>query len=869
MLFRSGIDRERSYFVGNNPAIGIRVDRSQQGDAIDIQHTVETVSKKFEQTLPLGTTVDLIRTRADYIAGRLKMLLENGLTGLGLVVLLLFLFLNARTAFWVAAGIPTAMLAAITVMYFAGITINMISLFALIITLGIVVDDAIVVGEHADHRARMGLEPYEAAESAAKRMALPVFAATLTTIIAFFGLVVIGGRFGDLIADIPFTVVAVLAASLVECFLILPNHMAHSLKHVGNNYWYDWPSRIVNFGFGWFREKIFGPFTRLVISSRYVVLAGAIAILASQVTMVISGKVNWRFFNAPEQSSVTGNFAMVDTATREDTLAMMKTLQKTVEDLAKEYEEKHGKNPVKYLLAEVGGNSGRGLSGTENKSKDLLGGIGIELIDADLRPYSSFAFVGELRDRVPRTALLEQISFRGWRAGPGGDALDIQLFGSSSKVLKEASEDLKNELSKYSQVSALEDNLAYDKDDLILQLTPQGQAIGFTIDGLGAILRSRLNGIEAATYPVGPRSASISVKLPEGELTSDFLDRMLLRAPDGSYVPLADLVSVDRQAGFSTVRRENGIRIVSVTGDVSEDDPKAAQQVMETLESEILPDLASKYQIEWQLAGLSEQEDRFLNEARIGLITCLIGIYLVLTWVFASWTRPIVVMAVIPFGLVGAIWGHYVWDVPLSMFSVVGLLGMTGIIINDSIVLITSIDEYARDRGIVPSIVDAVKDRLRPVVLTTLTTVLGLAPLLYENSSQAQFLRPTVITLVYGLGFGMLLVLLVVPSLVAMQGDLKRFFVALRHGLKFRNLRIRLGFYTTAFFIVAWLSATVGSQILIGDSLVDFSQLGISNFNFGGIASAFLMYLLGVLAILFIFYAVNAITSVKTSRQRG
>ena len=865
----SGIDRERSYFVGNNPAIGIRVDRSQQGDAIDIQHTVETVAKKFEQTLPLGTTVDLIRTRADYIAGRLKMLLENGLTGLGLVVLLLFLFLNARTAFWVAAGIPTAMLAAITVMYFAGITINMISLFALIITLGIVVDDAIVVGEHADHRARMGLEPYEAAESAAKRMALPVFAATLTTIIAFFGLVVIGGRFGDLIADIPFTVVAVLAASLVECFLILPNHMAHSLKHVGNNYWYDWPSRIVNFGFEWFREKIFGPFTRLVISSRYVVLAGAIAILASQVTMVISGKVNWRFFNAPEQSSVTGNFAMVDTATREDTLAMMKTLQKTVEDLAKEYEEKHGNNPVKYLLAEVGGNSGRGLSGTENKSKDLLGGIGIELIDADLRPYSSFAFVGELRDRVPRTALLEQISFRGWRAGPGGDALDIQLFGSSSKVLKEASEDLKNELSKYSQVSALEDNLAYDKDDLILQLTPQGQAIGFTIDGLGAILRSRLNGIEAATYPVGPRSASISVKLPEGELTSDFLDRMLLRAPDGSYVPLADLVSVDRQAGFSTVRRENGIRIVSVTGDVSEDDPKAAQQVMETLESEILPDLASKYQIEWQLAGLSEQEDRFLNEARIGLITCLIGIYLVLTWVFASWTRPIVVMAVIPFGLVGAIWGHYVWDVPLSMFSVVGLLGMTGIIINDSIVLITSIDEYARDRGIVPSIVDAVKDRLRPVVLTTLTTVLGLAPLLYENSSQAQFLRPTVITLVYGLGFGMLLVLLVVPSLVAMQGDLKRFFVALRHGFKFRNLRIRLGFFTTAFFIVAWLSATVGSQILIGDSLVDFSLLGISNFNFGGMYLAFLLYLLGVLAILFIFYAVNAIAAVKTSRQRA
>jgi multidrug efflux pump subunit AcrB len=548
---------------------------------------------------------------------------------------------------------------------------------------------------------------------------------------------------------------------------------------------------------------------------------------------------------------------------------MMKNLQQIVEGLAKEYEEKHGKNPVKYLLAEVGGNSGRGLSGTENKSKDLLGGIGIELIDADLRPYSSFAFVAELRERVPRTALLEQISFRGWRAGPGGDALDIQLFGSSSKVLKEASEDLKNELNKYAILSALEDNLAYDKDDLILQLTPQGQAIGFTIDGLGAVLRNRLNGIEAATYPLGPRSASISVKLPEGELTSDFLDRMLLRASDGSYVPLVDLVSVDRQAGFSTVRRENGIRTVSVTGDISEDDPKAAQQVMDTLESEILPNLASKYQVEWQLAGLSEQEDRFLNEARIGLITCLIGIYLVLTWVFASWTRPLVVMAVIPFGLIGAIWGHYVWEVPLSMFSVVGLLGMTGIIINDSIVLITSIDEYARDRGIVPSIVDAVKDRLRPVVLTTLTTVFGLAPLLYENSSQAQFLRPTVITLVYGLGFGMLLVLLVIPSLVAMQGDLKRFFVAFRQGLKFRNLRIRISFYTAALFIVAWLIATVVSQILLGKSFVDLSLLGISAFNSGGMSSAFMLYILGVLVILFVFYAVNVLTSIRSSRQKA
>ena len=426
----NGIDRERTYFVGTNPAISIRVDRNQQGDAIDIQHKVESIARDLEATLPEGTKLELIRTRAETISSRLNMLLDNGLMGLGLVVTLLFLFLNTRTAFWVAAGIPTAMLTAIALMYAAGITINMISLFALIITLGIVVDDAIVVGEHADSRARSGLPPIVAAETAAQRMFMPVLAATMTTVIAFFGLVAIGGRFGDLIADIPFTVSVVLLASLVECFLILPNHMAHSITNNSQIKWYDRPSYVVNIGFVWFRENIFRPFIKVVIRARYVVLAGTLLVLASQVVLFINGSVTWRFFNAPEQSSVTGNFAMVNSATRADTLAMMKILQTTVDELAVEYEKEHGRNPVKYVLAELGGNSGRGLSGTENKSIDLLGGISIELIDADLRSYSSFSFVGDLQDKIVRHPLLEAISFRGWRSGPGGDALS---FGATQR----------------------------------------------------------------------------------------------------------------------------------------------------------------------------------------------------------------------------------------------------------------------------------------------------------------------------------------------------------------------------------------------------------------------------------------------------
>ena len=853
----NGIDRERTYFVGTDPAISIRVDRNQQGDAIDIQHKVESIARELEATLPEGTKLELIRTRAETISSRLNMLLDNGLVGLGLVVTLLFLFLNTRTAFWVAAGIPTAMLTAIALMYAAGITINMISLFALIITLGIVVDDAIVVGEHADYRARSGLPPIVAAETAAQRMFMPVLAATMTTVIAFFGLVAIGGRFGDLIADIPFTVSVVLLASLVECFLILPNHMAHSINNSSKIKWYDRPSHVVNIGFVWFRENIFRPFIKLVIRARYVVLAGTLLVLASQIVLFINGSVTWRFFNAPEQSSVTGNFAMVNSATRADTLAMMKILQTTVDELATEYEKEHGRNPAKYVLAELGGNSGRGLSGTENKSKDLLGGISIELIDADLRSYSSFSFVGDLQDKIVRHPLLEAISFRGWRSGPGGDALDIQFYGADAVTLKNAAEALKTELEAFSAVSALEDDLAYDKEEIILELTPQGKALGFTIDRLGVVLRNRLNGLEAASYPLGPRSATIRVELPEGELTSDFLERTQLRANSGIYVPLADIVSVERKVGFSTVRRENGIRLISVTGDVSEDNPEEAEQVFEALKKEILPEIATVNQVEWRMSGLAEQEQDFLNDARVGMILTLLGIYLVLTWIFASWTRPFVIMSIIPFGLVGTIYGHFIWDVPMSMFTIVGLIGMTGIIINDSIVLISTIDEYSKERGIIPSIIDGSVDRLRPVLLTTFTTVLGLAPLLYERSTQAQFLKPTVITLVYGLGFGLLIVLLVIPALVAMQEDIKRFRKAYLFALRSQNKFIQRSFVSLTLAIILWGGLTLGFMLVSGSLAPLLSELNFIQALPENMLSALALFITGSFLLIIIFALVG------------
>jgi multidrug efflux pump subunit AcrB len=777
-----GVDRDRAYFVGDDSAVQIRVERSAQGDAIGLQEQVEEAVRRVQAELPAGVQISLVNAQAEQISGRLALLLDNGAMGLTLVVILLFLFLNARTALWVAAGIPVAMFAGLALMDLFGLTLNMISLFALILTLGIVVDDAIVVGEHADFRRRtMGESPIQAAERAALRMFWPVLAASLTTIIAFAGLVTIGGSFGDLIADIPVTVILILVASLVECFLILPNHLGHGRRDV-RDHWYDWPSRTVNRGMTWFTRTLFRPLMRLLIRARYPVAAGALLLLAMQAALLVRGDVQWRFFSPPEQGTVTGNFAMLPNATRDDTLAMMREMQRATDAVAAEFAT-GGSSPIAFVLAEVGGNAGRPLQGADQKEPWQLGAITIQLVDPDDRTFTAGQFTQALQDEIRQHPLAETVSFRSFGRGPGGDAIDIELAGLDTETLKTAAEDLKAALARFPEITGLEDSLAWDKDEFILDLTPQGQALGLNIDDLGRMLRQHLGGIEAATFPSGARSAAIRVELPDGEQDADFLSRMMVRTAAGDYLPIGDVVTVERRTGFSTIRRENGTILISVTGGLADEDAARATEAMDQIAAEILPGIEARHGINATMAGLSAQEDAFLSDAMTGLILCLGGIFLVLAWVFGSWTRPVVVMAVIPFGLVGAIWGHWLWGLPMSLFSVVGLIGMAGIIINDSIVLVSTVDEYAEKRGLHPAIVDAAADRFRPIFLTTATTVLGLAPLLFERSSQALFLQPTVVTLVSGLGFGMVIVLLLLPAILAIQADVQRLAAAARRGV--------------------------------------------------------------------------------------
>jgi multidrug efflux pump subunit AcrB len=787
-----GLNKKSALYFEGQTALMLRVDRDQKGDALKIQQAVEDVVKEMRPTLPSGVKVLLHASRADNISSRLWLLIMNGLTGLVIVVLLLFLFLSARTAFWVAAGIPVAMAATIAMMYVGGFSLNMISLFALLICLGIIVDDAIVVGEHADHLAGQGHSAEDAAIISAERMAAPVFAASITTVIAFAVLTLVDGRFGKMLADFPFTVGVVIIASLFEAFIILPAHMRYSLSALKFPSFVDAPSRFVNHWFRRVREGWFKSALKKLLVARYPVVAFVVLLLCLSATAIIDRTVKWQFFVSPEEPITYASFVMFESAKREDTKAQLDEFERALQAVNQRYAAEYGRAPVKAAVAEIGDTSSwRSMRAADGKIPELVGSYEIELIESDLRPYTVSKFLADWKKEVRLSPLVEVSTLRGDRSGPAGEDIEVSLLGDDEVQLKAAAEHMKQALGAYPAVTALADDLPYDKPELVLSLTPKGEALGFNTESISRLLRERLYGIEAVKLAKGSREITVRVKLPDAVAGPNYLRQAKLPVPGTfAFVPLSEIATVKQTAGFSSIRRENGRRHVTVNGDIV-DDPGANADVLRALRDLILPEVKAKFGVDWKLSGLLEQERDFLSDAQMGFWLAIAAIYLVLAWVFGSWSRPVLIMVVIPFGLVGAVFGHWLHGIPLSMFSVVGLIGMAGIIINDSIVLVRTIDEKIERQDVLTAVIEGTAERLRAVLLTTLTTVGGLMPLLFEASRQAQFLKPAVVTLVYGLGFGMILVLLLTPALIAIEHDVRMRIASLRRMVRLSRRKAR------------------------------------------------------------------------------
>ncbi len=751
-------------------AIELHVQRALDADALAVADTVAEYVKELRAILPPNLNVDVYNVEAELIRSRINLLLRNGLSGLILVVAILFIFLNGRVAFWVAAGIPVALMTTLAIMLASGQSINMVSLFGMIMALGIVVDDAIVVGEHAETLHRQGLDPLDAAESGARRMAVPVMSASLTTVAAFLPLMLISDIMGEIIRAIPLVVVAIIAASLVECFLVLPGHLRGAFSHRAAR---DWPlRRWFNRGFARFRD---GPFRRMVLLCvrwRYATLATAVAMLVLTLGLIFGGRVSFVFFPQPEVDWVYANVEFAAGTPRARTVAMIDELERALR--VAEDRLTGGKGGLVLVdVGKVGTQVGREMDASAG---DQIGGMMVELAPTDQRTITSAQFIDAWRAEVRPLPGLETLTIVPAQGGPPGREIDVRLSGENLDGLKAAAAEVRGLLARYPGVSDIEDDLPYGKREAILKLNAHGKALGFTAESLGRQLRGAFEGTIATRFARGDEEVTVRVMLPRGAIDLAALDSLYLRSPSGAEVALKEIVDRYERIGFSRIKRENGVREAAVTAEIDKS-VTTNDDVLNALVRDGVREIARRHGVEVRFAGKAEEQAQTMGDIRFGAMLGLVAIYLILAWAFGSYARPLVVMSVIPLGFVGATIGHLLLGYDLTILSVVALVGLSGIVINDSIILVTTIDErLGRGEGPIAAIVDGTRDRLRAVILTSATTIGGLTPLLFETSLQAQFLIPMALTIVFGLMATTLLVLFVVPALIAVQRDFARMF---------------------------------------------------------------------------------------------
>lgn len=766
---------------GGRPAVELLLQRGSDESALAAANLLHRWVRDARAELPSSVKLKVFDERWVYIQDRIQLLLKNGAGGLLLVIGVLFLFLSGRVAFWVAMGIPASFLAAVAVLYLLGGSINMISLFALIMTIGIIVDDAIVVGEDALAHFDAGERATEAAEGGARRMLAPVMSASLTTVAAFLPLMLIGGVFGQILFDIPFVVICVILASLFEAFLVLPGHLRGSFLHMGHGR-AGRLRRTLDRRFNAFRD---GPFVRAVewsLTYRWVTLAGAFGLLAFAVALLATGRLPFTFFEGAEGPLLVANVQFV-----------AGTPRSRVEDYLRQVDQALLATEAHFgghLIVARSSRIGRTYAADPRLAQfgEHYGSIFVELTSPDQRDVRNEDFLKAWRSRVKHPPGLASLVFKEPQQGPPGRPIEVEMTGASVDRLKAAAEDLKSALHRYPGVSAVEDDLPYGQEQWIYQLTPEGRQLGLTTEGLGQQLRAAFSGYLAQIFQRGQDDVELRVRLPERE--TRFLDTLYdyrIELPSGDKAPLSSVATLSSRRGFEALRHINGQLAVKVSADVNSR-VNNANAILDALQGGAIPRLQRRYGITAHYAGRSADQADTLSDMERGLVLAMGLIYLILTWVFGSYGWPLIVMSVIPFGLIGAFLGHWLMGLDLTVLSLFGLFGLTGIVVNDSIILVTFY-KHAREagQGVRESLVEAARLRLRAVLLTSLTTIGGLLPLLFETSLQAQFLIPMAVSITCGLAVVTLLVLFLVPVLLSIHDDLAA-WLGRRTGLRHRTL---------------------------------------------------------------------------------
>ena len=771
-----------SRFNGKNAAT-LQVFRVGKEDTLVVAESARSYLKEVRDQLPKGVEVEIWNDNSKYLRGRLDLLRKNALWGLLLVLIILSLFLRPSLAALVTIGIPISFAGAIWMMPTTGISINMITLFAFILVLGIVVDDAIVVGENVYRRIRKGEDPRDASWRGTHEVGIVVIFGVLTTAVAFTPMLGISGVSGKIWRNIPWIVIPTLLFSLIQSKLILPAHLA--LLRPSNNEESRNPilkvQRKVSQGMETFIDKFYRPILRLALGSRYVVITIFIALFFIAIGLVRGERIKWEFFPEVEAEIISAKVKMVEGVAFETTSDAVTRIEEAAIKLNEKYSDGSGQPLIINMLATVGSQPFKTGFSPVTPTGDNLGEVALEILPGSERAVSARELAAEWRKLTGPIPGTSEVSFQSQSAG-SGNAIDLELSGDDMEQLILVTEEVKSSLSKIEGVIDISDSNSLGKRQVVLEsLLPAGESMGLRLSDVATQLRQGFYGEEVQRLQRGRDEVKVMVRYPKGDRSSlEDVEQIKIRTRAGDEVPLSALVNFQEGRSKSVIRRTERVRAIRIAADIDRGNPKAnANRARRTLENETLTTLAERFPgINYAFYGEQKDQARSMEELRTSSIFALLAVFVLMAIPLRSYVQPLIVMSVIPFGIVGSILGHILMGANISIMSMCGIVALSGVVVNDSLVLVDYVNRHRiKGDSIIAAAWEAGAARFRPIILTSLTTFAGLSPMLFETDLQAKFLIPMAISLGFGILFATAITLILVPSIYLVLEDFKSLII--------------------------------------------------------------------------------------------
>ena len=773
--------------INGETSVLVMVWKTSEEDSLKISKAVQGFVKVKQQELPAGANLKVLYDNTEMLRSRINLLLKNGIIGLGIVFLLLWTFLNARLSFWSGMGIPISIAGALFILWAMGGTINMVSLFGLIMVLGIVVDDAIVVGEAIYVHRKSGKPPLRAAVDGISEVGLPVVAAVLTTVVAFIPLFYVGGIMGKFIAILPLVVIACLMISLLECLFLLPAHLS-DLPNPNRKEKQANPltrrlealHHLTARGMEWCVDRVYKPFLGKTLYWRYISFATAITILLLTAGLLRSGLLKFEVFPAVDGFIITATVEFPDGTPVAITEDAVKKIDAALLKMAQQTATRSGDPLIKDRLSLVG----QTLQQLPETGPHV-GSVQAILLESDKRGIHTKDLMVAWEKEVGAIPGVKSLIFEGMQHGPPGAPIEVWLQGYDMDTIIRASEDLKQRLRKFDGVFQIRSDYSRGKNELRLKLKFEAQTLGLTVDDLARQVYAGYYGDEAVRLQRGRDDVRIKVRYTADERRrlSDF-EKVYIRTPAGHEVPLLSVADIYFSPGYSTIIRTNGLRRIAVSADI--DTNKAnANEIFKELNANYFPQLIYRFpDLSVALQGEQKKMRESFESLYIGFPLAVVGIFIIIATMFRSYTQPFVILFTVPFGIIGAVLAHPVLGFELSIMSIFGMVALTGVVVNNAIVLIERVNEnMAEGLPFFEAIIQGGARRFRAIFLTSLSTIGGLAPLIMETDLQARFMIPMALSLAAGVAFATVLTLVLIPSLLAILSDLRLLIHRLRYGV--------------------------------------------------------------------------------------